>query len=66
MSDTADGQALPPDAVARAFSILMERYDCTEDDANEVLMDWSVRTGVGLNDVVAWLIKDALTEPSVV
>lgn len=65
MSDTADGQALPPHAIISATRILMERYDCTEDEATEVLIDWSLRTGVGLTDVVAWLIKDATgTAPS--
>lgn len=66
MSDTAGGQALPPHAVNSATTILMERYDCTEDDATEVLIDWSLRTGVGLTDVVAWLIKDATGDPPVV
>ncbi|MEJ2888438.1 ANTAR domain-containing protein [Actinomycetospora aeridis] len=59
MSDTADGRALPPHAITSATSILMERYDCSEDDATEVLVDWALRTGIGLTDVVAWLIKDA-------
>jgi AmiR/NasT family two-component response regulator len=59
VSDTAAGQALPPHAITSATSILMERYDCGEDDATEVLIDWALRTGIGLTDVVAWLIKDA-------
>ncbi|GAA4872213.1 ANTAR domain-containing protein [Actinomycetospora straminea] len=64
MSDTAAGQVLPPHAITSATGILMERYDCTEDDATEVLIDWSLRTGVGLTDVVAWLIKDARSVPA--
>lgn len=65
MSDTVDGQALPPHAVSSATSILMERYGCCEDEATEYLIDWSLRTGVGLTDVVAWLIKDATGRPPV-
>jgi hypothetical protein len=63
LSDTAAGRAIPPEAIASATSIVMERYDCSEADATEHLIDMALRTGVGLTDVVAWLIKDASETP---
>ena len=44
----------------------MARDDCSEDAATEFLIDWSLRTGVGLTDVVAWLLKDAADTPPAV
>jgi hypothetical protein len=59
VADTPQGQELPPDAVAEAISILVERDDCTEDEATELLIDRALRTGVGLTDVVARVVEHA-------